>query len=51
LDDTVVEIETEVKRVIAAQTAVIHIVMQQICAARLRVLRNSVPRIVRHDRV
>ncbi|WP_100180334.1 hypothetical protein [Bradyrhizobium nitroreducens] len=35
MDDTVVEIETEVKRVVAAQTAPIHIAMQQICAALL----------------
>jgi len=36
LDHTVVEIETEVKRVVAAQTAPIHIAMQQICAALMR---------------
>jgi hypothetical protein len=39
-DNTVVEIGCEVKRVIAAKTAAIHVDVQQICATDLRALRR-----------
>jgi hypothetical protein len=49
LDDTVVEIESEVKRVIAALTAPIHVAMQQICAALCGVIRSGLPLRLRPD--